>query len=48
MLRYMERALCGQKRQCDRDLAAGTAAEHHADYCPNASTIAELRKQDPG
>jgi hypothetical protein len=46
LLRDMERvcALCGQKRQCDHDLIAGTAAEHFADYCPNAPTISELNK----
>jgi transcriptional regulator with XRE-family HTH domain len=49
MLRDMERvcAICGQKRQCDRDLVAGTAAEHYQDYCPNAPTIAQLRKPAP-
>ena len=46
LLRDMERvcSLCGHKRQCDHDLIAGTAPEHFADYCPNAPTIAQLRK----
>ena len=46
LLRDMERvcALCGQKRQCDHDLIAGTAPEHFADYCPNAPTISEIEK----
>jgi uncharacterized protein YjiS (DUF1127 family) len=44
VLHDMERvcALCHQKRECDRDLAAGTSAEHYQDYCLNASTVAEL------
>ena len=41
LLRDMERvcALCANKRQCDRDLAAGTSAEHYQGYCLNAPTI---------
>jgi uncharacterized protein YjiS (DUF1127 family) len=41
VLRDMERvcAVCIHKRRCDRDLAAGTAAEHYEDYCANAPTI---------
>ena len=41
VLRDMERvcALCHDKGQCDRDLAAGTATEHYRGYCLNASTI---------
>ena len=41
VLRDMERvcALCHHKRQCDRDLAAGTSAEQYEGYCPNAPTI---------
>ncbi|ANW05054.1 hypothetical protein [Bradyrhizobium icense] len=41
VLRDMERvcAMCIHKRQCDRDLAAGTAAAHYEDYCANAPTI---------
>ena len=42
----MERvcALCGHKRQCDRDLASGASAEHYQEYCLNAPTIAQLRE----
>jgi hypothetical protein len=32
-------SLCNHKRQCDRDLAAGTAAAHYQEYCGNADTI---------
>ena len=41
VLRDMERvcSLCTHKRQCDRDLAAGTAATHYEEYCGNAGTI---------
>jgi hypothetical protein len=44
VLRDMERvcAMCASKRQCDRDLAAGTAAEHYEGYCLNAPTIDSL------
>ena len=44
LLRDMERvcSLCSQKRQCDRDLAAGTSAEHYEEYCLNAPTIEGL------
>jgi transcriptional regulator with XRE-family HTH domain len=44
VLRDMERvcALCRQKRQCDRDLAAGTSAEHYEGYCLNAPAIDAL------
>jgi hypothetical protein len=44
VLRDMQRvcALCQHKRQCDRELAAGTSAEHYAGYCPNAPTINDL------
>jgi len=44
VLRDMERvcALCASKGECDRDLAAGTSAEHYAGYCLNASTIETL------
>jgi transcriptional regulator with XRE-family HTH domain len=49
VLRDMERvcALCHSKTQCDRDLAAGTAAEHYEGYCLNAPTI-ELLDQRAG
>jgi transcriptional regulator with XRE-family HTH domain len=41
VLRDMERvcSLCSHKRQCDHDLAAGTAAKHYEEYCGNADTI---------
>jgi transcriptional regulator with XRE-family HTH domain len=41
VLRDMERvcSMCNHKRQCDRDLAAGTAATHYEEYCGNADTI---------
>jgi hypothetical protein len=44
VLRDMERvcAMCSHKRQCDRDLAAGTAAAHYEEYCANAPTIDSL------
>ena len=44
MLHDMERvcALCGKKRECDRDLAAGTSAEHYQEYCLNAPAIEQL------
>jgi len=47
VLRDMERvcALCSHKRQCDRDLAAGTAAAHYDEYCANAPTIDGLGLQ---
>jgi hypothetical protein len=46
VLHDMERvcALCNHKRECDRDLAAGTSSEHYEGYCTNASTIAGLSK----
>jgi len=46
VLHDMERvcALCGHKRQCDRDLASGASAEHYKGYCLNAPTIAQLRE----
>jgi transcriptional regulator with XRE-family HTH domain len=48
VLRDMERvcALCQDKGQCDRDLAAGTAAEHYKGYCLNASTIDVLNQEE--
>jgi len=44
VMRDLERvcALCEQKKQCDRDLAAGTAAQHYKEYCANAATLATL------
>jgi uncharacterized protein YjiS (DUF1127 family) len=46
ILHDMERvcALCGHKRECDHDLAAGTSAEHYQQYCLNAASIASLGK----
>ena len=43
VVRDMERvcALCGQKRQCDHDLASGESADHYQEYCLNAPTIAQ-------
>ncbi len=47
VLRDMERvcALCHHKRECDRDLAAGTSAGHYEGYCLNAPTIGALDRQ---
>ena len=47
VLRDMERvcAMCASKKQCDRDLAAGTSAEHYEGYCLNAPTINSLDHQ---
>jgi hypothetical protein len=44
VLRDMARvcASCQQKRQCDRDLDAGTAAQRYEEYCLNAPTIEAL------
>ena len=41
VLRDMERVctLCAHKGECDRDLAAGTTAEHYKGYCLNAPSI---------
>src|ERR1700739_5024662 len=46
-LRDMARvcAACQQKRQCDRDLDAGTAAQHYEEYCLNAPTIEALNQK---
>ena len=45
VMRDLERACaqCRQKKQCDRDLAAGTAAQHYEEYCVNAPTLAALK-----
>jgi hypothetical protein len=45
VIRDLERACaqCQQKKQCDRDLAAGTAAQHYEEYCVNAPTLAALK-----
>jgi len=44
MMRDLQRLCiaCGHKRQCEHDLAAGTAAENYRDYCPNAYTLDDL------
>ena len=44
VMRDLERVcvLCERKDQCDRDLAAGTAAQHYKEYCANAATLAAL------
>lgn len=46
VLRDMERvcAMCASKPECDRDLAAGTSAEHYEGYCLNAPTIDSLNQ----
>jgi hypothetical protein len=38
-------SLCEHKRQCARELAAGTAAEDYDAYCPNAGTLTALIKK---
>jgi hypothetical protein len=45
VLRDMTRvcALCQQKHRCNRDLAAGTSAQHYAEYCLSAATIDGLK-----
>ena len=47
VLHDMERvcALCQHKRECNRDLAAGTAPEHYQGYCLNAPAIGQLGHQ---
>ena len=40
-------ALCEQKKQCERDLAAGTAAQHYKEYCLNAPTFDSLGAGSP-
>ena len=44
VMRDLERvcALCEQKKQCDRDLDAGTAAQHYKEYCANATTLTAM------
>ena len=50
VLRDMERvcALCANKGECDRDLAAGTSAGHYEGYCLNAPTIDSLGERSSG
>jgi len=33
---------CGNKGECQHELAAGTAASRYRDYCPNAMSLDEL------
>lgn len=33
---------CGDKGRCRRELAAGTAREHAAEFCPNEASFAAL------
>jgi hypothetical protein len=33
---------CGNKRRCERELAAGTATQNYRSYCPNAFTLDAL------
>jgi hypothetical protein len=49
VLRDMERvcAMCNHKRECDRDLSAGTAAQHYEAYCGNAPTLDRLGQTEP-
>lgn len=44
LVRDMQRvcSLCRDKAHCHGDFAAGTAAEHYKEYCPNAPTIDAL------
>ena len=48
LLRDMERvcSLCNNKRQCDRDRAAGSAAENFHGYCGNAATLESLDRAE--
>ena len=34
--------MCGQKKQCRHELAAGTAGKNFRDFCPNAFTLEAL------
>jgi hypothetical protein len=45
VLRDMTRVCtsCQQKHRCNRDLDAGTSAQHYAEYCLSASTIDDLK-----
>jgi len=44
VMRDMQRvcSLCDHKRRCEHEFAAGTAAEHYTQFCPNASTLGAL------
>jgi hypothetical protein len=47
VLRDMERvcSLCGHKRRCGHELAAGTATAHYEEFCANAPTFDGLGKR---
>jgi len=47
VVRDLERvcSLCGQKRQCERDLARHPADPVWRTYCPNAHTLDALKEQ---
>ncbi len=47
VMRDLERVctLCGHKRECAHELAAGKAAEDYAEFCPNADTLSALIKK---
>jgi hypothetical protein len=36
-------AMCGDKRRCDRELAAGIAAQHYRAFCSNAPMLDALK-----
>jgi Family of unknown function (DUF6455) len=38
-------AACQEKARCDRDLEAGTSAQHYAEYCANAADINALTQK---
>jgi transcriptional regulator with XRE-family HTH domain len=37
---------CSHKRRCQHELAAGAAAEHFHEFCPNAFTLDALLKRE--
>lgn len=47
VVRDMERVcgLCSHKHRCDHELAAGTAAANHREFCNNAETLDSLIQQ---
>ncbi len=44
MMRDLQRicTTCGCKQRCEHELAAGTAAKHYPNYCPNAVSLDAL------
>jgi len=40
--------VCDRKGRCQEELAAGTAAEHFREFCPNAYTLDALFKEKEG